>query len=81
MAVSYMFQYLDKTALSFTAIMGLRDDLHLSGSDFSWASSIYYFGYLVASYPVGMLMVRWKVGKTIALSMSALETPILLPVR
>ncbi|KAH7007742.1 major facilitator superfamily domain-containing protein, partial [Ilyonectria destructans] len=68
MAVSYMFQYLDKTALSFTAIMGLRDDLHLSGSDFSWASSIYYFGYLVASYPVGMLMVRWKVGKTIALS-------------
>ncbi|KAH7137531.1 vitamin H transporter [Dactylonectria estremocensis] len=68
MAVSYMFQYLDKTALSFTAIMGLRDDLHLSGSNFSWASSMYYFGYLVASYPVGMLMVRWQVGKTIALS-------------
>ncbi|KAM5363524.1 hypothetical protein ACJZ2D_011967 [Fusarium nematophilum] len=62
-------QYLDKTALSFTAIMGLRDDLHLSGSEFSWASSIYYFGYLVASYPAGMLMVRWQVGKTIALSM------------
>ncbi|GKT50983.1 putative transporter [Colletotrichum spaethianum] len=36
--------------------MGLREDMHLSGSEYSWASSIYYFGYLVASYPAGVLM-------------------------
>ncbi|PHH81708.1 hypothetical protein CDD83_3501 [Cordyceps sp. RAO-2017] len=68
MAVSYMFQYLDKSALGFTAIMGLRRDLGLSGSDFSWASGVYYFGYLLASYPAGLIMVRWRVGKTIAAS-------------
>ncbi|GJN69376.1 hypothetical protein PLIIFM63780_000433 [Purpureocillium lilacinum] len=68
MAFSYMFQFLDKSALGFTAIMGLREDLRLSGQDFSWASSIYYFGYLIASYPAGMIMVRWKVGKTIAVA-------------
>ena len=68
MAISYMFQFLDKSALGFTAIMGLRDDLSLSGHDFSWASSVYYFGYLVASYPAGMIMVRWPVAKTIAAS-------------
>lgn len=66
MAVSYMFQFLDKTALSYTSILGLQQDLHLTGSDYSWSSSIYYFGYLVASYPAAILMVRWRVGKLIA---------------
>ena len=68
MAISYMFQFLDKSALSYTSILGLREDLNVSGSQFSWSSSIYYFGYLVASYPAGLLMVRFPVGKTIATS-------------
>ncbi|KAH7085819.1 putative MFS allantoate transporter [Paraphoma chrysanthemicola] len=68
MAVSYLFQFLDKAALGYTAIMGLRTDLAMSGSQYSWASGIYYFGYLAASYPAGMLMVRFPVGKTIAAS-------------
>lgn len=69
MAASYMFQFLDKSALSYTAIMGLRTDLELSGSGYSWASSIYYFGYLIASYVAGVIMVRFPIGKTIAASM------------
>lgn len=68
MAVSYLFQFLDKAALGYTVIMGLKKDLHLSGSQYSWASSIYYFGYLVASYPAGILIVRYPVAKTIAAS-------------
>lgn len=69
MAVSYMFQFLDKSALSYTSILGLREDLNLSGYQFSWSNSIYYFGYLIASYPVGVLMVRYPIGRTIAVSM------------
>lgn len=68
MALSYLFQFLDKSALGFTAIMGLRTDLRLTGDEYSWSSGIYYFGYLVASYPAAMLMVRWKVGKVITMS-------------
>ena len=68
MALSYLFQFLDKSALGFTAILNLRQDLHLTGSEYSWSSAIYYFGYLVASYPAAMLMVRWKVGKSIGVS-------------
>ncbi|TQS31911.1 hypothetical protein Golomagni_07795, partial [Golovinomyces magnicellulatus] len=68
MALSYMFQFLDKSALSYTSILGLREGLHLDGSQFSWSSSIYYFGYLIASYPAGVLMVRYPVGKTIGVS-------------
>lgn len=69
MTISYVFQFLDKSALANTAVLKLRQDLHLSGGDYSWASAIYYFGYLVASYPAGALMVRWKVGKIITASM------------
>lgn len=68
MAFSYLFQFLDKSALGFTAIMGLQEDLHLTGEDFSWASSVYYFGYLIASYPASMIMVRMPVAKTISAS-------------
>ena len=68
MAISYLFQFLDKAALGYTAIMGLKTDLAMSGSQYSWASGIYYFGYLAASYPAGILMVRYPVGKTIAVS-------------
>lgn len=65
MAVSYMFQFLDKAALSFTAILGLIEDLKLTGEDYSWATAIYYFGYLLATFPAGWVMVRWRVGKLI----------------
>lgn len=68
MMISYMFQFLDKASLSFTAIMGLREDLHLVGTDYNWAGSIYYFGYLISSYPVGALMIRLPLGKTISAS-------------
>lgn len=69
MVVSYLFQFLDKSALSYTAIMTLRTDLKLSGTEYSWASGIYYVGYLVASYPAAWIMTRTPVGKMIAVSM------------
>lgn len=74
MAISYMFQFLDKSAMSFTAILGLVDSLHLEGEDYSWASSIYYFGYLAASYIAALLLLRFPVGKMISTSMCVYST-------
>ncbi len=68
MGLSYMFQFLDKSALGYTAIMGLQSDLNLTGELYSWASGIYYFGYLAASYPEAALLVRFPVARTIAIS-------------
>ncbi|KAG5923325.1 hypothetical protein E4U42_004998 [Claviceps africana] len=68
LALSYLFQFLDKMSLNSTAILGLRTDLHLTGAEYSWASAIYYFGYLAASSPAAVLMIRWKVGKVIAVT-------------
>ncbi|CZR45801.1 uncharacterized protein FPRO_15023 [Fusarium proliferatum ET1] len=70
MAFAYLFQFLDKTALSYTAILGLREDLHLKGEEYGWSSAIYYFGFLVATYPIaGVLLVRLPIAKVIAVTM------------
>ncbi|KAH6976884.1 major facilitator superfamily domain-containing protein [Ilyonectria destructans] len=63
LAISYMLQYLDKSAMGYTAIIGLRDDLNLVGQDYSWASSFFYFGYLAGSAPAAFLIVRFPVGR------------------
>ena len=46
LAVCYAFFYIDKTTLSYAAIFGIRDDLHLHGTQYNWLSSIFYFGFL-----------------------------------
>lgn len=47
LAVCYAFFYIDKTTLSYAAIFGIKDDLHLVGTQYSWLSSAFYFGFLV----------------------------------
>lgn len=46
LAVCYAFFYIDKTTLSYAAIFGIKDDLKLKGTQYSWLSSIFYFGFL-----------------------------------
>ncbi|KAJ5085197.1 major facilitator superfamily domain-containing protein [Penicillium argentinense] len=67
--VSYGLQYLDKTSLAYSAILGLRKDLNLVGQQFSWASSIFYIGYLVASYPISLGFVKFPLGKYLSILM------------
>ena len=33
------------------------------GSDYSWTTSIFYFGYLVFEYPLTALLARFKIGQ------------------
>ncbi|KAL2852395.1 major facilitator superfamily domain-containing protein [Aspergillus pseudoustus] len=61
--VSYGLQYLDKTSLSYSAILGIRQDLNLHGQEYSWASGIFYIGYLAASYPISLGFVRFPLGR------------------
>ncbi|KAJ5771660.1 hypothetical protein N7520_002189 [Penicillium odoratum] len=46
MCTCYMLQLLDKLTLNFSSQLGLTRDLNLHGSQYSWTSSIFYFGYL-----------------------------------
>ncbi|KAI2628176.1 putative MFS allantoate transporter [Xylaria nigripes] len=63
LAVCYAFFYIDKTTLSYAAIFGIREDLNLQGSDYSWLSSIFYFGFLFWAFPTNFLMQRLPIGK------------------
>lgn len=62
LAVCYAFFYIDKTTLSYAAIFGIRDDLHLHGTQYNWLSSIFYFGFLVWAFPTNFLMQRLPIG-------------------
>ncbi|KAH6991399.1 major facilitator superfamily domain-containing protein [Ilyonectria sp. MPI-CAGE-AT-0026] len=66
--VTYILQFLDKTSLGNTAILGVIQDTKLVGQEFSWLNSAFYFGYLVASYPVSIILVKLPLGKTMSIS-------------
>jgi MFS family permease len=60
---------LDKQSINYAAVFDLRDDLHLSGSEFSWAVSLFYFGQLVAQYPAAYLMSRVRITYFVGVAM------------
>ena len=62
-AVNYAFFYIDKTTLSYAAIFGIKDDIDLSGTRYSWLSSVFYFGFLTWAFPTNFLMQRLPLGK------------------
>ncbi|KAJ5939569.1 hypothetical protein N7466_002703 [Penicillium verhagenii] len=68
MAFAYMMAFLDKQTLNYSALMGLQEDLHLVGTQYSWTSSIFYFGYLIFCYPASLLMVKFPLGKYLAVN-------------
>ncbi|KAH6688330.1 major facilitator superfamily domain-containing protein [Plectosphaerella plurivora] len=68
LVVTYLLQFLDKTSLGNAAILGVIQDTKLAGQQFSWLNSAFYFGYLVANYPVSILLVKLPLAKTMAAS-------------
>ena len=54
----YFLQYLDKTTISYTAIMGMRTDTHLHGQDYSNMAMMFYVGFLAAEFPTQYIAQR-----------------------
>ncbi|KAF2807988.1 membrane transporter [Mytilinidion resinicola] len=72
MCLVYGLNYLDKTTLSYASIMGIKkphsDDkltsgIDLTGNQYSWLGSMFYFGYLAWEYPTNRLLQRLPLGK------------------
>ncbi|KAF2808121.1 dipeptide transmembrane transporter [Mytilinidion resinicola] len=63
LALTFGLQYLDKVTISYAAVYGIRKDLDLVGTQYSWANSIFYFGYLVGEIPSNYLMQKLPIGK------------------
>ncbi|KAF2972329.1 hypothetical protein GQX73_g1272 [Xylaria multiplex] len=70
MVIGYGLVYYDKAILGSAALFGMTSDLHLSVVDsdtgktdtsrLSWATSIFYFGQLVGSYPMTYALQRFR---------------------
>ncbi|OBT60919.1 hypothetical protein VE03_10800 [Pseudogymnoascus sp. 23342-1-I1] len=63
---TYFCQSLDKGTLGFASIMGIQDDAHLVGQDYSWLGTILYMGVLVGEYPTNLLLQKLPVAKYVA---------------
>jgi hypothetical protein len=55
LAAVYFLQFLDKTTLSYTAVMGIRTDTNLVGQDYSNLSMLFYIGMILAGVMLLML--------------------------
>ncbi|MDI1490023.1 MAG: hypothetical protein OHK93_001222 [Ramalina farinacea] len=58
LAAVYFLQFLDKTTLSYTAVMGLRDDANLKGQQYSDLGMLFYVGLLAAEFPTQYIAQR-----------------------
>ncbi|KAI0176849.1 major facilitator superfamily domain-containing protein [Pestalotiopsis sp. NC0098] len=61
--LSMTLAFLDKNALGYAAVLGIKTDAHLHGQQYSWLSSIFYFSYLAMEFPNLWLMTRLPIGK------------------
>src|ERR1700734_4220389 len=63
MMVTGFLQYLDKQAIQYSVLYKLEPDLHMSTKQFSWANSLFYFGFRFWQYPSLLLLQRFPVSK------------------
>ncbi|KAL4809896.1 MFS general substrate transporter [Aspergillus unguis] len=70
MCFCYMLQYMDKVTLGYSTQLNLREDLNLHGSEYSWCSSVFYFGYLFWSWPSSYISVRFPLAKYLGASVT-----------
>ncbi|KAI1077451.1 MFS allantoate transporter-like protein [Whalleya microplaca] len=66
--MTYMLQYLDKNSINFASVYGLKQGTHLQGQDYSWLSSIFYFGYLISQFPSAYLLQRLPIGRFVSIT-------------
>lgn len=63
LCITYALQFIDKTSLGYSSVYGIIADNHLVGQQYSWTSSIFYFGYLLAEYPGIAVLQRFPLAK------------------
>ncbi|EYE89968.1 MFS general substrate transporter [Aspergillus ruber CBS 135680] len=65
MFLTYFLQMIDKISINYANVMGLQDDLGMTGNDFSWLATAFFIAYAVAEIPQGALLQRFPVTKVL----------------
>ncbi|KAJ7288245.1 MFS general substrate transporter [Mycena rebaudengoi] len=64
--VSYGLQYYDKAVFGSAAIFGMLEDLMIDTTRYATASSAFYWGYIVACYPMAFILQKFPLGRTLS---------------
>ncbi|KAF8318444.1 MFS general substrate transporter, partial [Clavulina sp. PMI_390] len=67
MMTLYFIQFLDKTTLNSSSILGIKKTAHLDTSH-NWLSTIFYLSYLVFEYPQNLALQRFPVAKWMSIN-------------
>ncbi|KZT39708.1 MFS general substrate transporter [Sistotremastrum suecicum HHB10207 ss-3] len=62
-----MVQFMDKTTLGSSAILGIREATHLNANH-NWLGTVFYISYLIFEYPQNLALQRFRVGKWMSLN-------------
>ncbi|KIV84198.1 hypothetical protein PV11_06166 [Exophiala sideris] len=65
LAGTYVLQYIDKQALSYSAVFDLFTDTGTTQYEYSWLASIFYFAYLASEYPWTYLAQKTRMAKVV----------------
>ncbi|KAJ5817991.1 Major facilitator superfamily domain general substrate transporter [Penicillium robsamsonii] len=69
--IVYFLQYLDKIAISYASVTGMRESTNLQGNQFNWVSSIFFFGQLALAFPTMRVMQLFPLAKYVAVNVTA----------
>lgn len=64
---TFFLQYIDKQAVSYSAVFDLFETTGITGSQYSWLGSIFYFAYLVFEWPSAYLAQHFPTGRVVSL--------------
>lgn len=64
---TFLLQYIDKQALGYGAVFDLFTSTGVTGGQYSWLASIFYFAYLTCEWPASYLAQRYPTGKVISI--------------
>jgi len=79
MVVTYFLQALDKGTMSFTSIMGIREDLDLlDGQKYPWLTTCIYIAVLVVEYPTNWIIQRVPIAKYLSINILLWSTTLAL---
>ncbi|KAG0706181.1 MFS general substrate transporter [Suillus ampliporus] len=68
MCALYWIQFMDKTTLGYSAILGIQQATHLTTNEYNWLGTVFYLGYLLFEYPQNLALQRFPVGKWMSIN-------------
>ncbi|KAG0138978.1 hypothetical protein CROQUDRAFT_611173, partial [Cronartium quercuum f. sp. fusiforme G11] len=68
MMMIYFIQFVDKSALNASSILGLHQSLHLTAEEYNWLSTIFFVAFLIFQFPQNLALQRFPIGRWIGLN-------------